>query len=379
MIRLARPSIDEEDVQAVREVLLSGFLVQAGRVRAFEQAVAGIVGCKYAVAVSSGTAALHVALLALDLRPGDFIVTSAYAWPSAANVAHLCGAEPVFVDVLPDTFNIDPSALEETVKRLMASAETAKRVRAIVPIHAFGQLADMPAIIAVAEHYGLPIIEDAACALGATLDGRQAGTWGVMGCFSFHPRKTITTGEGGLVTTDDPDLAKRLRVLRNHGLDPDASKPDFIDAGYNYRLTEFQGALGLIQLGKLERLIQQRRQIARQYNALLSSTRISAPAVPPHHNPVYQSYVVLLPHILTERRSELVDALKAESVETTIGTWHVPLTRYFRTRRGYKPGDYPVTDSVFARSMSLPMYEQLTPDVQRHIVERLETLTNQAT
>ncbi|MHC4402524.1 MAG: DegT/DnrJ/EryC1/StrS family aminotransferase, partial [Planctomycetota bacterium] len=180
MIRLTIPSLDESDYRAVREVLESGFLVQGPKVATFERAVAGHVGVEHAVAVSSGTAALHLALLALGVGPDDLVVTTAYSWPATANVVVLCGAEPVFVDIRSDTYNIDPDALQSTLERLMAKTETARRVKAILPVHTFGQLADMPAILELAGRYDLPVVEDAACALGASLHDRQAGTWGRM-------------------------------------------------------------------------------------------------------------------------------------------------------------------------------------------------------
>ncbi len=254
MIRLTIPSIEEDDLQAVCEVLRSGYLVQGEKVKGFEETVAGFVGTKYAVAVSSGTAALHLALMALLTRPKDLVVVTAYSFVATANVIELCGAQPVFVDTQPDTFNMDPNCLEKTLNRLMANTETAQRVKAILPVHSFGQMADMPAILDVARRYGLPVIEDAACALGAKLYGREAGTWGVMGCFSFHPRKAITTGEGGIITTNDETLARSLRALRNHGQDPDAKAPDFTFFGFNYRMTEFQAALGISQMGKVDRM-----------------------------------------------------------------------------------------------------------------------------
>ena len=371
MIRLTIPSIEEDDLQAVREVLASGYLVQGPRVAAFEEAVADYIGTRYAVAVSNCTAALHLALLALDTRPDDLVIVTAYSFIATANVIELCGTQPVFVDIQPDTFNLDPNCLEEVLKRLMASSETARRVKAVLPVHTFGQIANMPAILELAGQYDLPVIEDAACALGATLHGRQAGTWGVMGCFSFHPRKAITTGEGGLITTNDPALAHRLRALRNHGQDPDASSPDFILPGFNYRMTEFQAALGLTQMAKLNRIIAARRRLAAHYDELLRGTSLEAPAVASGGQPVYQSYVVLLPERVAARRAEIITRLKEQGIETTVGTWHMPMTTYFRSRYGYQVGDFPVADQLFARALTLPLYERLSEQKQEEVVQRL--------
>ena len=373
MIRLTIPSIDEEDLQAVREVVESGYLVQGPRVAAFEQSVADYVGTKYAVAVCNCTAALHLALLALDVRSGDLVLVTAYSWVATANVIELCGAQPVFVDIQPDTFNMDPQALKAVLMRLMSIQETARRVRAILPVHTFGQMADMPAILELAERYDLPVVEDAACALGATLNQRQAGTWGVMGCFSFHPRKAITTGEGGIITTNDPALAHRLRALRNHGQDPDALTPTFIMPGFNYRLTEFQGALGLTQMSKLDRIIQARRSLAANYDLLLRGTQIRPPVVGEGYQSVYQSYVTLLPEFAAPMRAALIADLKINGIESNIGTWHMPLTHYFRTRYGYREGDFPATDDVFARTLTLPLYERLSQNDQKQVVDGIHT------
>jgi perosamine synthetase len=372
MIRLTVPSIDEDDLKAVREVLISGYLVQGIHVAALEQAVAKYVGCKYAIAVSSGTAALHLSLLALGVRTGDLVIVPAYSFVATANVVELCGGQPVFVDIRPDTFNMDPDCLGEVMRKLMAKGDTASRVKAILPVHNFGQMADMPAIMKLAEENHLHVIEDAACALGARLDGRQAGALGVMGCFSFHPRKAITTGEGGMITTNDPGIARRLRALRNHGHDPDASSTDFILPGFNYRMTEIQAVLGTTQMKKLDRIIAARRRLAARYDALLAEAPIQTPTVAKTSEPVYQSYVILLPVDVARRRSDLIQNLREQGIETTIGTWHIPLTTHFRTIFDHKAGDFPVTDRVFAQALTLPLFEQLTEQQQQEVVERLE-------
>lgn len=371
MIRLTIPSIEEDDLGAVREALASGYLVQGARVAAFEQVIADYIGTRYAIAMSNCTAALHLALLALEVRPGDLVLVTAYSWPATANVIELCGAQPVFVDICPDTFNIDPTCLAATLDKLMAVRATAGRVKAILPVHTFGQLADMSAILDIADRYGLPVVEDAACALGASLNGRQAGTWGVMGCFSFHPRKAITTGEGGMITTNDAGIMRQLRALRNHGQDPEALVPDFIMPGFNYRMTELQAALGLTQMTKLDRVIDARRRLAANYSQLLLNSPIQAPFLSGGSHPVYQSYVVLLPEHCISERSKMIETLREHGIETTIGTYHMPMTTYFCNRYGYQVGDFPVADQLFARSLTLPLYETLSADDQHRVVEKL--------
>jgi perosamine synthetase len=374
MIRLTIPSIEDEDLRAVKEALASGYLVQGPRVAAFETHVAERVGTDFAVAVSSCTAALHLSLLALGAQAGDLVIVTAYSWVATANVIELCGAHPVFVDIEPRSFNMDPSALELVLKRLMSNRETARRVKAILPVHAFGLMANMSAIMQLADRYQIPVIEDAACALGASLEERPAGAWGKLGCFSFHPRKAVTTGEGGIIVGSDGELIRRLQALRNHGQDPHSQSPDFILPGLNYRITEFQAALGLTQMKKLDHIIRSRRNLARGYDELLRETPLTLPAVPSGHAPVFQSYVVLLPQEDPDFRNQIIARLEEKGVESTIGTWNLPMTRFFRTRYGFKPGDFPISDRIFARSLTLPLYAHMTRSDQETVAAELTKL-----
>jgi dTDP-4-amino-4,6-dideoxygalactose transaminase len=359
---LTVPSIEDDDLQAVRDVLETGYLVQGSTVLEFEHLVASYVGTEHAIAVSNCTAALHLALLALGIGPGDRVAVTTYSWPATANVIALCGADPVFVDIDAATYNMDPSLLAATLE--------SEPVQAILPVHTFGGLADMPEILDVASRYGVPVIEDAACALGAEFEGRRAGAWGVMGCFSFHPRKAITTGEGGIITLNDAELARLLRALRNHGLDPDSATPKFIVPGFNYRLTEFQAAMGITQMRKLERIVAARRSRAAIYNRLLDGTPITTPEWPAGGQHVYQTYVVLLPREVAGRRHEIIDVLREQGIETTVGTYHMPSIAYFQEHADESDG-YPVTDDVAARSLSLPLHEKLTMEEQEFVVNAL--------
>lgn len=373
-IRITVPTIEEDDLAAVREVLESGFLVQGPRVEAFEAAVAAEAGTAHAVAVANGTAALHLALVALDVRPGDLVVTTAYSWPATANVVELCGATPVFVDIEPDTFNLDPDALDATLRRLFAVDAVGRRVRAVLPVHAFGQMADIERIGALCAAYDLPLVEDAACALGASWAGRPAGGAGTMGCFSFHPRKAVTTGEGGVVTTDDGALASRLRALRNHGQERGADgHVRFTMAGFNYRLTEVQGALGVTQMAKLDRIVEARRAGAARYDSLFAGGPVQPPAVPAPSHHVYQSYVVLLPDDVAPHRDGVLAALREAGIEATVGTWHMPLIDVYRTRYGFAPGDFPAADAVFRRAVTLPLHAAIAPSEQERVAEALLT------
>ena len=367
MIRLAVPAIDDTDVAAVGEVLRTGYLVQGPSVAALEEHIRPHTGADHLVMVSSGTAALHLALLALDVRPGDRVVVPTYSWVATANVGEVCGAEVVFVDIDPRTFAMDATALDATLERL--HGDGGPPVRAVVPVHPFGLMADMAAISEVCSRWRVPVVEDAACALGATQDGRPAGAWGELGCFSFHPRKAVTTGEGGAVTTDSPVLDRRLRALRNHGLDPEAGGPDFVLPGLNYRLTEFQAALGMVQMRRFEELLADRRRGAARYDEMLADSAVIPPLVPPGREHSYQSYVVLLPEHVAPHRAQIVADLRAEGIESTIGTWHIPLTTYWAQRYGYRRGDFPTTDSVFDRSLTIPLGAHVSVDDQEVVAK----------
>lgn len=372
MIRLMIPTIEDDDMLAVRGVLASGFLVQGEKVAGFERSVADYVGVKHAIAVSNCTAALHLSLLSIGVGPGDLVIVPTYSFVATANVIECCGAKPVFIDILKDTFNIDPELLKVTLKQLLSNKDTKDKVKAIIPVHAFGQMADMTSIMEIAKQFAIPVIEDAACALGASHYGKQAGTWGTLGCFSFHPRKAITTGEGGIIVTNDSALNRMLRALRNHGLDPDSVQPDFIVPGYNYRMTEFQAALGLTQMNKIQRIIQNRTRLALEYDKLLAVGPLQTPVVSEHNKSVHQSYVILLPSEKAAFRKEIISKLKEQGIEVTIGTWHMPLTTHFRTKYKYKEGDFPVTDMVFSNSLTLPLFENMSIAEQETVVEKLQ-------
>ena len=364
LIRLGSPWIGAEEAEAISQVLRTGFLVQGEQAGAFEGQIAAATGSSDAVVVSSGTAALHLALLSLGIRPGDVVAVPTYSWPATANAVGLCGAQPLFVDIDQRTFNMDPERLADAMRPL-------GRVKAILPVHAFGGMADMPAIVDVATRHDAYVIEDAACALGAWLQGRPAGAWGILGCFSFHPRKVITTGEGGAVTTSRPELARRLRTLRNHGLDPLSSTPEFITPGFNYRLTEFQAAMGLVQMKRLSELIAHRRRAAEEYDRLLEGTGIRKPLALEPSAHIYQAYVVMMPRAAADRQPQIISRLRTRSIEVGIGTHHIPLTRFWAQQGGHAKGDFPATDDVAGRAIALPMHSKITADEQRRVVAAL--------
>jgi dTDP-4-amino-4,6-dideoxygalactose transaminase len=350
MIRLVEPEVGSEEFEAVRQVLESGYLVQGQNVQHFEELVASCLGLGQVVAVSSGTAALHLALLALDLGPGDEVIVPDFTFPATANAVALVGARPVLAEISLETYNLDPAAIEELIT---------PRTRAILPVHLFGLPASMDEILECADRHGLLMIEDAACALGASYKGRKCGTMGVAGCFSLHPRKAITTGEGGLIAVGDADLADRLRSLRNHGMAAGSSGWEFVSAGLNYRMTDLQGALGVVQMGRLEGIIQRRRALAHVYDSVLAAVPwLERPRVPPDSYHIYQSYVVLLEAGLD--RARIMAALRAAAVECTIGTYACHAQPFFARRYGYRPGEIPNSHRAFQSALTLPLHGRMT-------------------
>ncbi len=313
MIRVASPEIGDQELRAVEEVLRSGQLVQATRVRAFEAAVESHLGVKHAVAVSSGTAALHLALLGLGIGPGDEVLVPDFTFPACANVVELTGATPVLLDIRLDTYNVDVDRLQTALS---------PRSRAVMPVHLFGLPAEMDRVLDFARENRLLVVEDAACALGAEYRGRPCGTLAEAGCFSFHPRKVITTGEGGMVVTNDGALAERLISLRSHGQVSTDGRTRFERAGFNYRMTEMQGALGVAQLARLPSILARRAALAERYQvALRGLHRVTLPVVAEGLRPVWQAYVVRLADGVD--RAVVQARLREQGIETTLGTYAV--------------------------------------------------------
>ena len=360
-IRLTVPDVGSEELDAIREVFRSGMLVQGERVAALEAGVAERVGTAHAVACSSGTAALHLALLALGIGPGDEVVVPAFTYPATGNVVALCGATPVLADVRPDTFALDPEH---------AGAALTPRTRAILPVHPFGLPADMEPLLALADARGLAVVEDAACALGARYGGRPCGSMGRMGCFSFHPRKAITTAEGGMVTTDDRGLAERIRLLRNHGFVRDEGGADFVAAGFNYRMSDVHAAIGVAQLAKLDAAIAARRELAAAYAQALAGVEwLTLPAEPPGRHHIYQSYVAVVAEGRDRDRS--IAYLREHGVESTIGTYALHVLDFYRRTYGHAPEDFPVARSLYERTLALPIYRGMSADAIARVSELL--------
>lgn len=366
MIRLCAPVFDAEDRRRIDDVLDSGMLVQGRYVGEFEAALAARLGCEV-VACNSGTAALHLALLALGVGPGDEVLVPAFTWPSSAHVIVHVGATPVFVDIDPDTLAMRPDA---------ALAAATERTRAVMPVHLFGLPCPMRALRAAAAERGWHVIEDAACALGTTLDdGTHAGLAGDIGCFSLHPRKIVTTGEGGFCTTSDRRLADGLRAFRNHGMVRGDDSVRFEHFGLNYRMPELSGALGVGQAAQLDGILASRRALARTYlEALDELDAVEVPAGLCDPGAVHQSFVVYAPDAAT--RATWMAGLREADVETTIGTYAVTDQPCYIERFGVTPSDFPNAQRAADSLMTLPLHPGMSHDDVRAVVAALGRLAS---
>ena len=374
-IDISHPDTGDEEWQALREPLMTGWLTQGPKVEAFERAFAQHHGVKYAIATASCTTALHLILTALGVGPEDEVIVPAFTWVSTANVVLYCGATPIFVDVDRTTFNIDVAQIREKLS---------KRTKAILPVHLFGLCADIDAIAGVAP--GISIIEDAACASGSGYKGRSAGSLGVAAAFSFHPRKSITTGEGGMVTTNNKELAGEVKALRNHGASVSEEErhhgpqpyilPDFDLLGFNYRMTDLQGAVGMVQLSKLDGFIEQRRGWANYYAQELGGIRwLRVPSVPEGYRHGWQAYVCYVDESKSPMpRNEIMKALYSKGIHTRPGTHAVPMLGYYRRKFGFSADHFPGARDCGRYSMAIPLHNRMTGVDYAYVVEALRGL-----
>lgn len=361
MLPYGRQWLDEDDIAAVVEVLRSDWLTTGPKVAEFEQAFADFVGAREAVAVSNGTAALHAAMHAIGIGSGDEVIVPAMTFAASANCVVFQGGTPVFADVEPDTLLLDPAQVE---------AKITPRTKAIIAVDYTGQPCDYDALRAIADKHGLILVADACHALGGSYKGRRVGSLADLNIFSFHPVKHITTGEGGMITTDDPALARRMRVFRNHGITSDHRQREqqgswfyeMVDLGYNYRLTDFQCALGMSQLRKLPGWVARRQEIARRYDAAFAEM----PAVEPLRvradvSHAYHLYVIRLDVTpLRATRAEVFAALRAEGIGVNVHYIPVHLHPFYRQRFSTRPGDCPVAEAVYERLLSLPIFPSMS-------------------
>jgi UDP-4-amino-4,6-dideoxy-N-acetyl-beta-L-altrosamine transaminase len=382
MIPYGRQDISEADIQAVVDVLRGNFITQGPVVPAFEDAVASRCGVAHGVAVSSATAALHLACLVLDVGPGDVVWTSAITFLASANCARYCGAGVDFVDIDPKSWNLSV----ECLAGMLADADAAGRLpKVVIPVHLGGQPSDMAAIHELSRRYGFKVIEDASHAIGGSYRESPIGSceYSDITVFSFHPVKIITTGEGGMAMTRDPEIARRLRLLRSHGMVREPAQllrpPDGPwyyeqqELGYNYRLTDLQAALGLSQLSRLEDFLQRREALARRYDRLLAGL----PVVTPWHAPQTRSgmhlYVVRLkPGETAQSHPQVFAQLRAAGIGVNLHYIPVYLQPYYR-RLGFKTGHCPEAERYHAQAISLPMFPRLTQEEQDHVVVSLKS------
>jgi dTDP-4-amino-4,6-dideoxygalactose transaminase len=357
---------------------MSGWLTQGPKVAAFEKAFAERHSVKHALATTSCTTGLHLVLAAMGIGPGDEVIVPAFTWVATANVVLYCGATPIFADVDRVTNNIDP---QDVVRKL------SPRTRAVIAVHLFGLCADIDAIRAcVAEN--VKIIEDAACAAGASSQGVSAGALGDAAVFSFHPRKSITTGEGGMVTTNDSELAEVANMLRNHGASISEEQrhkgprpyllPEFNLLGYNYRMTDLQGAVGLAQLAKLDSFIEERQHWANYYReALADIDWLRLPVFPDNGNHAWQAFVTYVDRQKAPMpRNDIMEHLQAAGIATRPGTHAVHMLSYYAKRYGFKPEDFPGARDCDANTMAIPLHNRMTQDDYAYVVQSLHEISS---
>jgi UDP-4-amino-4,6-dideoxy-N-acetyl-beta-L-altrosamine transaminase len=380
-IPYGRQDITQADIDAVVKVLQSDWLTQGPMVPRFEQALAARVGARHGVAVNSATSALHVACLALGLGPGDILWTVPNTFVASANCGRYCGAEVDFVDIDPISWNISLSALKEKLIR----AEKQNRLpKVLVPVHLSGQPTEQEAIWALAQKYGIRVLEDASHAIGASRNGEPVGScrWSHITVFSFHPVKIITTGEGGMALTNDTQLAAKMEMLRSHGTTRDAARmtkqpdgPWYYEQqvlGFNYRMTDIQAALGLSQLDRLDEFVAKRNQLAARYDKMLAGLPLQLPAVPPENRSSFHLYVVRLQLARIERsHREVFETLRAVGIGVNLHYIPIHVQPYYQAL-GFKSGDFANSEGYYAEALSLPMFATLTTQQQDQVVMELK-------
>jgi perosamine synthetase len=369
-IPITKPMFGEEEERAVVEVLRTGWVVQGPKVAAFERLVADYVGVPEAVATSSCTTALHLALVLLGIGAGDEVIVPSFTFIATANVVLYTGATPVFVDIDPQTYNLDPDGVEAAIT---------SRTKAIMPVHQIGLAADMDRLNAVAQRHGLVVIEDAAPALGATYKGKRVGGLGNATCLSFHPRKVITAGEGGMFLTADQALANRARILRTHGMSlsdlqrhhaTSVAIEEYYDLGYNYRMSDLHAAVGIEQMKRLDFMLMRRKQIAARYHeAFADLDCVQLPFSSCNQPHSYQSYIIQLRPQAPKPREQVMQEMLEAGVATRRGVMAIHLEPYYRQR--FPQVKLPVTEVAAQSTLLLPIYATMTDVEQEYVIDHL--------
>lgn len=363
-IPLARPNVGAEELESVRKVFESGILTEGVVTEEFENEFETYLGVKNAIATSSCTTALHLALLALGIGSGDEVIVPDFTFPATGNVVFHVGAKPVLVDIDIKSYNIHPKEIKKAIT---------KRTKAIIPVHLFGQSAEMKQIMEITEKYSLHVVEDAACGIGATHHGKKVGTFGDIACFSFHPRKILAIGEGGMLVTNNDELAEKARALKNHGIRKTSDKSYFVYPGYNFRLNDVASAIGLVQLKKLDRFIQKRIELAKEYDKLLHGAKeIETPYKLPYNKHTYQTYCVMIQreHI----RDQMISGLAAKGIETQIGTYALHLQPCYSKHKDAALMDLNFSEMAFRGTLALPVYDDLKKEEQERVCRSLVSL-----
>ena len=368
-MNITEPFFDEEEIRLVKQALDSKWVTQGAFTAQFEQLFSEAQQVSNAIATTSCTAALHLSLLALGVGPGDEVIVPAFTWVTSAHAIEYTGAKAVFLDVDPNTFNLDPKNLD---------AALTCRTKAIIVVHLFGKAAPMRDVLEFAKVNNLRVIEDAACAVGTKYEGKFVGDFGDLGCFSFHPRKVITTGEGGMVTTSDEELVKSVMALRNHGATPGSglvnSKPYSMGScdvlGMNLRMSDIQAAVGVAQMSKLRQLLEERRRLALRYTDALSELNwIQVPQDDQGHT--YQSFVILVREGGYKFRNKLMESLAGSRIQTRPGTHSVHQLGYYAKKYGYRPEDYPSAVYCENNSVTLPIFPSMSAEQQDEVINKI--------
>lgn len=375
-VAISLPSTGDEEWHALRDTLQSGWLTQGPKVAEFESMFAEIHEARHALATTSCTTGLHLVLAALGVGPGDEVIVPAFTWVSTANVVLYCGATPILADVDPNTFNINPLDIAHRITN---------RTKAVIVVHLFGLCAEMDQIRAAIPS-NIPIIEDCACAAGATYNDKPAGTLGLAGVFSFHPRKSVTTGEGGMITTNDDRLAEICNQLRNHGASVSEEVrhqnaqpfllPEFNMLGFNYRMTDLQGALGVVQLSKLRQFILTRQQWAEFYLTQLSGISwLRLPTDSKNGQHAWQSFVTFVdPDLAPISRNKIMQKLQQQGISTRPGTHAVHMLGYYAKSFGFKPDDFPGARASNDNSMAIPLHNKMCVDDYGYVVKAIKSI-----